>query len=312
VVQPAGTPQSDRVATPMPQVERTPPARAPEQASAPWTTRAVVRRVAVAVTAVGVFAAGLLAYEFLLSWIPEAKAQTELLATYKQSVPTTTLDRPSTAPAAGSPVALMRLPGSTAGAVVVEGSSPSELKMGPAHLSASPLPGEYGNSVIAGRRTTYGSPFGRLDRLRKGDVITVATGQGVFRYKVTKLTHVDAGQPDVVAGSRSSQLTLVTSDPAFVATGRLAVIATLQGKPIAVPTRPAVLLDPAQLGLTGDPLGLALGVLWLNLLVVAAFLTWRWRRRVPRSVLYLFAAPVLAALALLTFANLDSLLPGTM
>jgi hypothetical protein len=107
-------------------------------------------------------------------------------------------------------------------------------------------------------------------------------------------------------------LTLVTSDPAFFATGRLAVIATLKGDPVAVPNRPPQLEDNLQLGVAGDPLGLALGLVWLILLAAAACAAWLLRYRMPRSVLYLYAAPVISALALLTYANLDSLLPGTM
>ncbi|MBV8527581.1 MAG: class E sortase [Candidatus Dormibacteraeota bacterium] len=287
--------------------------RRPEQASAqPWSARAVVQRVALIVTAAGVLAGLLLAYEFSLSSLPQQRLQAELLATFKQAVPTTTLDIPSTTPADGTPVALLRVPRRGIAQVVVEGSSPSDLKLGPGHLSASPMPGEYGNAVIAGRRTTYGAPFGRLPSLRRGDAIYVTTGQGAFTYIVSKVEHASSSQPDVVDASKDSRLTLFTSDPALIATGRLAVVAKLQGDPIALDKRPATLLDAGQLGLAGDPIGLALGIVWLNALIAVVVIGWRLRHRLPRSVLYLFAAPVITTLALLMFANLDSLLPGTM
>jgi sortase A len=312
VVQPAASPAGNLPSPPL-EAQRAPGARS---ATAAWAAvspaRLAARRVALAVTAVGVLATLLFVYEFQLSSIPQARLQAELLATFKQLVPTTTLDAPSTAPADGTPVAYLRIPRRGISQVVVEGSTPSDLKMGPGHLSASPLPGEYGNSVIEGRRTTYGSPFGKLDSVHKGDVIDVITGQGSFTYTVSKLVTVGVGESDVVAGTKSSRLTLLTSEPAYVATGRLAVIATLKGKPVAVPTRPAALMDATQLGLAGDPVGLALGVVWLNLLIGAVFISWRLRRRLPWSVLYLFAAPVITTLALLTYVNLDSLLPGTM
>lgn len=276
------------------------------------STSIAVARVALAVTAVGLLAALFFAYEFLLSGIPVQRMQAELLAEFKQAVPTTTLDAPSSTPAEGTAVALLRIPRIGLSTVVVEGSSPSDLKMGPGHLSASPLPGEYGNSVIEGRRLTYDPPFRSIDSLRKGDTITVATGQGSFAYKVAKVEHVSSGKSDVVSNTSSSELTLVTSDPPVIATGRLAVVAKLQGKPLAVPSRPGAPEGAVQLGLSGDPLGLALGLVWLLLLVFAAGVTWRLRSRVPRTVLYLFAAPVLTTLTLLTYANLDSLLPGTM
>ncbi|MGH7749400.1 MAG: sortase, partial [Candidatus Dormibacteria bacterium] len=227
------------------------------------TAQTIARRVATVVSAVGVLALLLMVYEFQLSAIPEARAQAELLATFKQAVPTTTLDVSSKALTEGSPVAVLRIRRVGIDQVVVEGSTPTDLKLGPGHLSASPLPGEYGNSVLEGRRTTYGSPFSKLDSLRKGDRIDVTTGQGDFTYIVSNVKHIDPGQPDVVAGTADSRLTLITSNPAFFATGRLAVIAKLDGDPVAVPSRPPQLEDANQLGVAGDPLGLALGLIWL-------------------------------------------------
>lgn len=277
------------------------------------STQIFARRGGVVATAIGLLALLFLVYEFQLSQLPAARQQAELLRGFKQSVPTTTLDLSSARLTEGSAVALLRIPKRGIGqSVVVEGSTPSDLKLGPGHLSASPLPGEYGNSVIEGRRTTYGSPFGKLESVHKGDRIDVSTGQGAFTYTVTKVQHLSPGDPDVVSASNSSELTLVTSDPAFFASGRLAVIAKLDGDPIAVPSRPPQLEDNLQLGVVGDPFGLAVGMLWLTMLVVASYAAWRLRHRMPRTVLYLYAAPVITTLSLLTYANLDNLLPGTL
>ena len=286
--------------------------REPQTTRAATPARSLVARAAVVLTAVSLVAGLLLVYEFGLSGIPESRMQSELLAAFKLAVPTTTLDAPSATPKEGSPVALLRIPRLGLTQVVIEGSSATDLKNGPGHLSASPLPGEYGNAVIEGRRTTYGSPFGSIGSLRKGDGISVATGQGAFTFTISKVTRVSAGQHDVVGTTQDSRLTLVTSDPPLIPTGRLAVIATLKGPPVAVATRPPALESATQLGLTGDFGGLGLGIIWFELLVVAAVLCWMLRHRLPRSVLYMFAAPVMTTLALLTYASLDSLLPGTM
>lgn len=296
---PAGAYRSPHAARQLPDVPASP-------------TSIAVARGALAVTVIGLLAALFFAYEFFLSGIPVQRVQAELLAEFKQAVPTTTLDAPSSTPAEGTPVALLRIPRAGLAMVVVEGSSPSDLKMGPGHLSASPLPGEYGNSVIEGRRLTYDPPFRSIDSLRKGDTISVTTGQGSFVYRVSKVEHVSSGKSDVVSNASTSELTLVTSDPPVIATGRLAVVAKLQGKPLAVPSRAGSPEGAEQLGLSGDPLGLSLGLVWMLLLVVAAGVTWRLRNRFPRTVVYLLAAPVLTALTLLTYANLDSVLPGTM
>ena len=42
--------------------------------------------------------------------------------------------------------------------VVVEGTSPENLTLGPGHLRDTPLPGQAGISVVFGRRATFGAP----------------------------------------------------------------------------------------------------------------------------------------------------------
>ena len=86
---------------------------------------------------------------------------------------------------AGSPVALLNSPqAGLRDVVVVEGTSSGDLLAGPGHLPDTPLPGQAGAAVLLGKSTTAGAPFGQLARLRRGDVITVRTGQGRFRFTV--------------------------------------------------------------------------------------------------------------------------------
>jgi sortase A len=50
------------------------------------------------------------------------------------------------------------------------------LETGPGHWPGTPMPGLAGNTVLSGHRTTWTQPFGDLDRLRPGDVVTAAQG----------------------------------------------------------------------------------------------------------------------------------------
>ena len=45
------------------------------------------------------------------------------------------------------------------------------------------MPGQIGNVVVAGHRTTYSRPFRDLDQLVVGDVLTFETPTGTFRYE---------------------------------------------------------------------------------------------------------------------------------
>jgi sortase A len=260
---------------------------------------------------VGIFAALFVVYELAITPLTEENAQASLLNQFQQTIATTSVDAPRSTPVEGSPVALMDIPAIGLTQTVIEGTTPSDLKTGPGHLTDTPLPGEAGNVVIAGRRTTYGAPFARLGDLARGDIVKVDTGQGTVSYVINTVQHLSPGATDPVLATPDNRLTLLTSDPAFIASGRLVVEASLQGLPLDLAQRRTVLVGAADLGLTGDPLGLALGLVWAELLGLTVYLVWRYRHRWSPEVLYLLTAPVVLILAVLTFSSLDLMLPGT-
>ena len=104
------------------------------------------------------------------------------------------------------------------------------------------MPGQLGNSAIAGHRTTYGQPFYRLDEVAPGDEIVLTTVQGRFVYRATGSEVVDADRSDVVATTDPTiaQLTLTTCHPRYSATRRLIVSAELDEAASAAPQPPIV------------------------------------------------------------------------
>ena len=119
--------------------------------------------------------------------------------------------------------------------VVVEGVSVADLKRGPGHMPGTALPGEVGNVVLSGHRTTYGAPFQRLDELDPGDAVVLETRDSWFTYTVTGSrivapTAVEVAYP--VPGDRGAMpterlLTLTTCHPEYSARERLVVSAQL-------------------------------------------------------------------------------------
>ena len=136
-------------------------------------------------------------------------------------------------PATGDPVAIIDIPEIDLEKAVIEGTGPVELEQGPGHFRNTPLPGQPGNVVLAGRRTTYGAPFARLSELAEGDTIVAMTLQGSFEYTVVDGQIVEPGDEDVLAESEDNRLTLVTSHPEYLPNERLVVIAELNGTPVA-------------------------------------------------------------------------------
>ncbi len=147
-------------------------------------------------------------------------------------------------PAVGSPVGTIVIQKIGLSMVVVEGTDEAQLQAGPGHYPGTPLPGEEGNSAIAGHRTTYLAPFYSLDALVPGDNIVVTTVQGIFLYQVTGNQVVDPSDVAVVADTTTPQLTLTTCNPRYSASQRLVVHAALVASALAH-TNPAPAPTPA-------------------------------------------------------------------
>ncbi|GAA2098083.1 class E sortase [Actinomadura alba] len=150
----------------------------------------------------------------------------------------------------GSGMALLRIPrfGDRFRYVVVEGVDLGDLRKGPGHYPGTAMPGEKGNFVVSGHRTTYSAPFNRVDELRDGDRILVDTREGQFVYKVTDQKIVSPREVSVTAAvpfhpKRAADkrlITLTTCHPKFSAAKRLIIFGELaQRLPRAKPGTPA-------------------------------------------------------------------------
>jgi sortase A len=69
---------------------------------------------------------------------------------------------------------------------------------GVGHYSSTARLGEVGNFALAGHRTTFGAPFGQVDRLRVGDRIYLETKEGWFVYRFRNIEYVNPSQSDVL------------------------------------------------------------------------------------------------------------------
>jgi sortase A len=143
-------------------------------------------------------------------------------------------------PDLGDPVARLEIPRLSLSQIVVMGVRTSELKTGPGHFPDTPLPGQVGNAAIAGHRTSYGAPFGDLDRLDPGDELVLTTPVGSFRYLVTGSEVVDPSAVYVLdpRDPQRAELTLVTCHPRYSVNQRLIVYATLDATVTPAPPTP--------------------------------------------------------------------------
>ena len=153
----------------------------------------------------------------------------------------------------GQPVAVLHIPRlgdwNDEPPVVVEGVSTGDLKKGPGHMPGTAMPGQLGNVVLSGHRTTYGAPFARVDELRPGDAVVIETRDTWYTYtvrgsRIVAPTAVEVTWPvpgDASAAPTKHLLTLTTCHPEYSARQRLVVTAELTSTEAKSAGRPTAL-----------------------------------------------------------------------
>lgn len=128
----------------------------------------------------------------------------------------------------GAPIGRLTIRRMNLSTVVVAGTDGAELRLGPGHYPATPLPGMRGTVAIAGHRTTYGAPFRHLDRARPGDRIELRMPYGRFTYGVRRSRIVPATATWVTDRAREDRLVLSACHPLYSAAQRIVVFARLE------------------------------------------------------------------------------------
>jgi len=121
-------------------------------------------------------------------------------------------DKPAPWPWADTwPVARLSAKSGEVDLIVLAGGSGRTLAFGPGHLSASSLPGERGNSVIAGHRDTH---FSFLRDVEIGESLVVETVSGrKHLYKVVGIDIVDSRRGSLLLDTEQPVMSLVTCYP---------------------------------------------------------------------------------------------------
>ena len=265
------------------------------------------------------------AYQLWGTGLAESQAQSKLKsqfitsttpATPATDTPTTTTLPPP--PTKGDVVAQIIIDKIDVDKFVIAGVGYKELEKGPGLFAGSPLPGQLGNVSIAGHRTTFGAPFGRVNELVKGDRIVMKTSRGEFVYLVTGApTIVKASDVDVIRTVDPTRaiLTLVTCHPKWTSENRMIISAELEPKVIAQKatvfvadaTEPDAVLTE---GWFHDPSAWPMVILFAFLLIAIAGIARWWAGKKWRAVIvYPVAAVVFLPTLFVFFGYLTRLLP---
>ena len=66
-----------------------------------------------------------------------------------------------------------------------QGVTLHNIDRGPSHWTGTAMPGEMGNTVVAGHRSTVSEPFRRIDKLVSGDAVIFTVNGTRWTYRVT-------------------------------------------------------------------------------------------------------------------------------
>lgn len=190
------------------------PRRMPRPAiRVPLTTKQLMIRSILAM--VSVVLLGLGTNLFVLSGLQHVIAQQQLRSTFAEQLaggmaPVSEGNYDSVLLSDGDPVARIEIPAIGVDQIVAEGTSSGVLSKGPGHRRDTTLPGQAGASVVMGRASAYGGPFGRIQELPPGETISIITGQGEHIYRVLGVRYAgDPAPAPLVAGQ--SRLVLETA-----------------------------------------------------------------------------------------------------
>jgi sortase A len=265
---------------------------------------ATAHGIGVGLILLGVFLFGFLAYLFGISGVQEARAQSNAYATLRAQLGQQVAPLATTTP--GAPVAILNIPAiGIKNMVIVEGTSPENLELGPGHVRNTPLPGEFGVAQIYGRRATFGAPFGRLGELHRGDKVKIITGQGTSSYTII----AKGDSSHLVKDPAPNRLLLLTACSATVPSSYCYLDAELTSTPQQDPGgRP--LITAAETPLSGDTSVLVLTMVWgLALVIISVAGTVAAARWSP-WLAYLATAPLALAVLWNLYQSLAALLPN--
>ncbi len=114
------------------------------------------------------------------------------------------------------PIARLRIPRLDYDEIVLEGATPRTLAFGPARMFTGVAPGEPGNLLLAGHRTSW---FKRLEAIQDGDSLELSWYDARLHqlrkrsYTVNMLQVVEPQDTSLLAPTSEDALTLITCYP---------------------------------------------------------------------------------------------------
>lgn len=138
---------------------------------------------------------------------------TTLAPTTVETLPTPVAPPPARAPEPYNKIGSIRLPKLGIDSPLLEGITLTTLDKGPGHWPGTAMPGQLGNVVVAGHRTSHGAVFRNIHQLVQGDEVIFGTADGEFRYVVDRISIVQPDAMYIIAQTPEHTATLFACHP---------------------------------------------------------------------------------------------------
>ena len=284
-------------------------------ASTQATSRPSVLRniIAVALIFVVAFLVNITLFSQLFHSVEQTRLRTLFRDQLTQAIaPTAEVDFNKTVLPQGAPIGVIKIPKLGVNEVISEGTDSQTMRSGPGHRRDTVLPGQEGLSIIMGRASAYGGPFGGLQSLPTGTKFKIITGQGVQVFKSLGIRNAgDISLAPVNPGE--SRLILLTArggayTPVGVTRLDAVLISPVQPRGVRVTTTNSVPREDREFGF--DLRYAWALVLTLQFLILAEILMlWSLTRFGKRST-YLVFTPTLLLATILVLDQITRLLPN--
>ena len=106
---------------------------------------------------------------------------------------------------------------------IYEGATQAEFANGVGWWPGTAMPGQEGNVVLGGHRTTSPKPFRNIDQLKPGDEIFISTVDGLFAYVVRETFIVNPDAIWIVDETSTPTLTMFACHPVGTEDQRIVV-----------------------------------------------------------------------------------------
>jgi sortase A len=127
----------------------------------------------------------------------------------------------------GQAIGRIRVPRLHLSMILVDGTDSGSLEKGPGRDRRTYMPGEGQLIYVAGHRTTFLAPFAHIERMRRGDPVTLEAPYATFRYRVFKHRIVKADDLSVLRSHGREVVELQACHPRFFASERYIAYARL-------------------------------------------------------------------------------------